>query len=186
MAKNKQEKFTVSIKAAIGSRLSDEDAKKAYTVLQRLLKKNGGKFTPKQVLEAARNKRSPLHGLFDWDDSTAAEKWRVHQARILIASIKYDVKTSTIEFEQRAFERIVSSREELPLALPGPGYISIAAATNIPSFEQQLLEQAMKQLQLFKERYAKCSEVFTTLRPVFQAIDRIEKSVEEKLRSKAA
>ena len=47
-----------------------------------------GRLTPDQVVEAARNPRSPLHGRFEWDDSAAAAKWRIEQARELIRTIK--------------------------------------------------------------------------------------------------
>lgn len=46
-----------------------------------------GKIQPKNVVERARPKRSPLHGAFDWDDKRAAEKFRIEQARDLIRSI---------------------------------------------------------------------------------------------------
>ena len=54
--------------------------------VQRLLAGHDG-ITPELLLNTARHKRSPLHGLFDWDDSVAAEKWRTHQARKLARAI---------------------------------------------------------------------------------------------------
>jgi hypothetical protein len=46
-----------------------------------------GRVTPKTLLERARPNTSPIHELFEWDDSVAAEKHRVEQARRLIASV---------------------------------------------------------------------------------------------------
>jgi hypothetical protein len=43
-----------------------------------------GSITPEAVVAAARPKNSPLHQLFDWDNEVAGDKWRNHQARILI------------------------------------------------------------------------------------------------------
>lgn len=39
---------------------------------------------PHAVVDAARPKDSPLHRYFEWNNGTAAEAWRVHQARQLI------------------------------------------------------------------------------------------------------
>ena len=45
-----------------------------------LTAKTNRPVTPSMVLEAARAKDSPLHGLFVWDDTEAAEKYRLIQA----------------------------------------------------------------------------------------------------------
>ena len=47
-----------------------------------------GKLTPKLVLDTARNPDHPLHSQFEWKDGIAAEKYRVLQARELIASVR--------------------------------------------------------------------------------------------------
>lgn len=46
-----------------------------------------GIVTTSAVLAAAKNKRSPLHGEFEWDDSKAGHKYREIQARTLIRRI---------------------------------------------------------------------------------------------------
>lgn len=45
----------------------------------------------------ARNPASPLHDLFDWDNSVAGYKWRLQQAREVIRSVEYVI---TIRSEQ--------------------------------------------------------------------------------------
>jgi hypothetical protein len=50
-----------------------------------------GKLTPEQVLEAAENESSALHGCFTWDDGEAAAKWRIEEARELIRSVRIEV-----------------------------------------------------------------------------------------------
>ena len=49
-----------------------------------------GRLTTDIVLEAATNADSPLHKVFEWDDSTAAHAHRVWQARKLIKSVKIE------------------------------------------------------------------------------------------------
>ena len=50
-----------------------------------------GKLTPEQVVEAAKNPKSPLHDCFTWDNNAAAEKWRIEEARELIRSVRIEV-----------------------------------------------------------------------------------------------
>lgn len=47
-----------------------------------------GKITAETVLRHAENKDCILHKLFEWDDSKAAEKFRLSQARTLINNIE--------------------------------------------------------------------------------------------------
>jgi hypothetical protein len=47
-----------------------------------------GRLTPALVVDEARDPGSPLHSRFDWDDQTAGEAWRRHQAHELIRSVR--------------------------------------------------------------------------------------------------
>jgi hypothetical protein len=60
--------------------------KRALTALERK-----GKLTPDDVVRAARDPNNALHEYFDWDDSVAGQKWRIQQARHLIASVQVTV-----------------------------------------------------------------------------------------------
>lgn len=52
------------------------------------LLKLGDEITPAAVVDAARkNKKSELHKCFEWDDSKAAEKYRLDQARYMLRMI---------------------------------------------------------------------------------------------------
>lgn len=66
--------------------------------LQKICEANDGLLTPDDVLKDARSKSSPLHGWFDWDDSSAAHKHRLYQARRLINVIEITpVRTERVE-----------------------------------------------------------------------------------------
>ena len=56
--------------------------------LERLRKRNGGILLPEKVVEAARDKKSPLHAEFEWNDAKAANTSRLEQARALIRAYK--------------------------------------------------------------------------------------------------
>jgi len=47
-----------------------------------------GAITPDTLVKEAKNKKSPLHEYFEWDDSVAAVEWRKQQGRILLGSIQ--------------------------------------------------------------------------------------------------
>lgn len=51
-----------------------------------------GRLTPEQIVNEARAKDSPIHHFFTWDDSEAAEKWRIEEARELLKRIKIVVQ----------------------------------------------------------------------------------------------
>lgn len=53
----------------------------------RALERNG-RITPELVLSEAVKPTSPLHDHFEWDDTKAAHRWRLVQARELIRSVK--------------------------------------------------------------------------------------------------
>ena len=59
------------------------DAEKCYSELQEI----GDSYTPDDVLERAKDESSELHKCFDWDDSSAAYKWRKQTARMVCNSI---------------------------------------------------------------------------------------------------
>lgn len=61
----------------------------------RALEDAEGRVTPQQVIDAAKDKDSPLHGLFDWNKNEAAGKWWLHQAREIIGAVKVQFTTQT-------------------------------------------------------------------------------------------
>ena len=56
----------------------------------RALHSRDGVLTCEAVVREARAKSSPLHGYFTWDDSRAAERYRLIEAGRLIATVKIE------------------------------------------------------------------------------------------------
>lgn len=75
--------------------------------LERLADANDGALTPAIVLEAARDEDSVLHRHFDWHDASAAEKYRLDQARTLIRSYKLHVVDGDGERTTRFYTNVV-------------------------------------------------------------------------------
>jgi hypothetical protein len=79
------------------------DAEKAVTELERI-NTIFGKLTPELIVDTAREKESTLHPLFDWDNSIAAEKWRLQQARTVLNNIEITVISNGETREIPAYE----------------------------------------------------------------------------------
>lgn len=60
-----------------------------------------GRLDPADVVEAARDPASPLHGYFEWDDTEAARQHRLGQARQLIRRIKIETVVHSVPLSGR-------------------------------------------------------------------------------------
>ena len=47
----------------------------------------GDSVKPEQIVKAAEDERSELHKCFTWDDSAAANKWRLYEARQIVCQL---------------------------------------------------------------------------------------------------
>ena len=47
----------------------------------------GDEATPQQIVDAARDEGTELHRCFEWNDSVAAEKYRLTQARTIVCNL---------------------------------------------------------------------------------------------------
>lgn len=79
--------------------MNDEIVKR----LSQLTKLNKGTLTPKAVVEDARDPDSPLHEHFDWDDTSAAERYREEQARGLIRQVKVVIEVDEVVMRVPAY-----------------------------------------------------------------------------------
>lgn len=77
----------IQYKARNGAHVSDAQAEIYGKRLMELVEKYNGKVMTVQVVKDARNKKSPLHDYFEWDNTIAGEEYRKHQAILLIDSI---------------------------------------------------------------------------------------------------
>ena len=52
------------------------------------------KRTPEGLVEAAADKKSPVHRLFEWNQRSAAHEYRLIQARVMINSLQVEIITA--------------------------------------------------------------------------------------------
>jgi len=78
--------------------------------LMKIAKRNGNLLTPAAVIAEARSEKSVLHGAFTWDDTVAAEKWRVCEAQKLIRECRVTIEEGDRKVETYAFVGISTDR----------------------------------------------------------------------------
>ena len=142
-----------------GSRIS-ANAQIAGEMCSRL--EEEGRLTAKALLDANRPPDAPLHGEFDWNDSTAAESWREHQARRIINSL---VIVSDKTEPVRGFFKIERTEST---------YQSISTILHSESTTEKLLDAALKELEAFKRKYITLQQLCV----VFRAIDEVQAHTE--------
>lgn len=120
---------------------------------------NSGELTPERVVDAARPEDHPLHPVFEWDDSLAAERWRRSQAGELIRSVVAVMPERPASKPTRAFVSVKAHE--------GPAYVPIRTAMADPDLRQQVLAGAMRELVSWRKRHKELEE----LADLFSQID---------------
>ena len=110
-----------------------EDQVDLLDQLQKIHKKFGG-ITPAKVVSEAKRKRHPLHKYFDWEDTEAARKWRLHQANSMISRVQIIVSPQ----DKRTVNAFVSISDD-----DNRRFVAMAEAMN----DNKLVLQIFKQLE---------------------------------------
>ncbi len=131
------------------------DAKKVADEISSI----GDSATPAQILDKARDNKSELHKCFDWNDSEAAEKWRLHQARNIVCSLVYKEESKEAAPSVRLFFKTDNEC----------GYKPTSLILQNKDEYKKLLSRALAELNSFKAKYKTLSE----LDGVFDAIDQL-------------
>lgn len=127
--------------------------------LREQLSKDGMELTPAIVVEDARPEESPIHGAFEWDDSAAAEQFRLQQARNLTNSLRIEVVTTDRVEHVPAFVNVVTTKQDAQgNTVAQRHYEDIHVVMNDPILREQVLEQARREIASWRKRYRMLSE----------------------------
>ena len=96
------------------------------------IQKTYGSLSAGLVLKEAKKKRHPLHPYFNWDDSDAAKKWRLHQANMLISRAQITIT----DHEERTISAFISVNKE-----DGREFVHTAEAINDDQIALQIFAQ---------------------------------------------
>lgn len=124
------------------------DAQKVCDELRQI----GEAFSPEDIVQAAEDESKELHKCFEWNDTKAANNYRLYQARVLTS--------------QLIFRREVSDEEPPPAPVRIFNKTDNTGGYKIPerTFKVQeeyeaLLQRAYSELRLFKAKYQALSEL---------------------------
>lgn len=142
------------------------DANTVGGVMEEIESRNGA-VTSELFLEASRAEDSPTHDVFEWNDGTAAEKYRLHQAARTICAIRVIVRDDRPKAPDakppRAFVNIVDDDSKKAR------YMNVTDALSNEETRHVVLGRALRELKSFQEKYSALSE----LAEVFTAIDSV-------------
>lgn len=114
---------------------------------------DAGTLTPALVVDAARDPKHPLHSRLEWDDSAAAEKYRLDQAAALIRSVRITYADNpTGPKDLRAFTAIKGRDSHKA------DYVPTEVAMANPFTRQLVLRQMERDWRTFKRRYEHMTE----------------------------
>jgi hypothetical protein len=125
--------------------------------------KKEGLINPHDVVDFARNPGTALHSQFTWDDTEAAHKWRLEQARELLRVFVVISPQSTENV--RAFVSLKGDR------VNGGGYRPIADVLSDEELHRRMLQDSLDDLEAYQRKYQKLEE----LKPIFAAAERVAK-----------
>lgn len=136
-------------------------------VLGKILESLGNTPTPKQLVDAARPVKSPIHKLFEWDDTKAAERFRIYQARNHINHIEVEIVHEGKSTFTKAYHSVIVETENEGKER---AYKSVAAVRSNKEYAEQVVENARDELRYWRTRYEEYGSVFGG---VFKEADKV-------------
>ena len=115
------------------------------------------RLNAKELVDESRPEDAPLHSEFEWDDSIAAEKYREEQASALIRHLVVRIEANDQEYPTRQYFMVQKEANT---------YEPIQAILRSEDKTAVLLEQAKRELQAFKAKYAGLKELAAVIRAI--------------------
>lgn len=131
--------------------------------LERIRIAHGGTLTPETVVNEATNQENPIHICFTWDDTLAARKQRLQEARILIGA----VEVTYHQAEKRQYHN-VTVEYEAPEPTSEKVYVDIHSALD-DEFQPENTLKAKQHLEQFIKKF----DIFPYLTDKVNAVQNI-------------
>ncbi len=137
-----------------------------------------GRVTGSLFLEYSRPEHSRTHGMFEWDDSVAAEKYRLSQAGKIISQLEVTYESLPEEMHKKDIR--VSAFVNVSAKSVGEKgtYMNIVKAREDDVIWDRVVKNALSELRAFREKYSKISEfgeVFEIIREAERVLGDITK-----------
>ena len=142
--------------------------------LEKIRLENGGVLRPRDVVDTARDKKSPLHDYFTWDDSHAAELYRLEQARVIIRCAVTIIPNKNEGVTVRAYTSLYDDRK-----VEGGGYRLTVDILSDEDRRTALVRQALSEARAWEEKYKTLRELI----PVFSAMKKVREKAKIRMES---
>lgn len=140
---------------------NDDIAKEVLRIQER-----DGVCTPAAFVDAAEDPASPLHSLFEWDDTSEAQQWREHRARQIIGRVRIEVNGTRTPAHVSV--TVVTGGDERH------GYVPVEVAMSDADLRSQVFRQAASGLAGWKRRLAAFQEAADVVQMLGDAIDLLD------------
>ena len=142
------------------------DANEAYEVIENIKKKRGG-ITPQLLIIESKKKKSLLHNCFEWNDSKAAEEYRIVQAREILRCIIIEIEPDEDYEEIRTIRALIapSSIEKEN----NTSYVTVEEVCNDEELQAAYMRQLKRDLDAIKNKikgFKQFSEVVKAINAV--------------------
>jgi len=109
-----------------------------------------GQIKPEDVVESAKNEDSPIHNNFEWNNTKAAQEYRLWQARHLIV-YKFKIDGQT----EQQFYNIKFIVNDVPVQ----GYFTREKILSDKEMYLQLLKDAIDEIKYWEKKYKQIKEL---------------------------
>lgn len=143
------------------------DAQVAGEHIEEIKEKRGG-ITPQLLVIEAKKKRSPLHNCFEWDNSVAAEQYRIVQAREILRYLVVIIEPETEDEEEiyvRGFIAPLDTEED-----SHQSYLTISEVMADEDLDKAYKQQILRELKAIKHK----SKSYNEFSKVNRAIEEIK------------
>lgn len=145
------------------------DAEVAHEQIELIRKKNDGSVTADLVVKEAKKKSNPIHECFEWDDTVAAENFRLSTARVLMHSlvvIRDELKTDR---PQRVYE--VVRQPQVGRGRIKNVYKSMDDIMKDEDSRAELLGRALRELISIRNKYRDLQELAIVMRAIDELVE---------------
>ena len=140
-------------------------AEVAGKVMEQIEEKHG-EVTKELFLEASRPEDSPTHNCFEWDDSVAAEKYRLNQAYHVILDLEITIAEDTSGSLSPAYVNVIQKTSK-----ESAKYRSLEVAMSDDELRANVIANALREFEQTKQKYSHLVE----LTDIFKAIESAER-----------
>lgn len=118
-----------------------------------MIEQRDGVLTKEAFLEESRPENSPTHNLFEWDDTVAAERFRLEQSRMAIQDIVVTIIKKDEPKKVHAFVNVTRGKQNKA------EYSNIELAMSDETKRQAVLANAFSELRTFEQKYQDYTEL---------------------------